>query len=312
MLDWLAARHTVHYAPELAQQPHDFRQALQTCARWSSRRRSRSTPLRCNARRCCASSAACRPAPRTSTSTPARAPASRSCQAGDRQRRRRSRIRHRRAAADAAPRARHRRRRHCSSVANSAARRSASSGWRSGAAAGAAAAGLRCACRRLRPGASMRPTRSGRTRRVEPVGLGELLQRSDAVCVLLTYYPRYMGLFGERLLAGCRMNQVWVCLSHSGLFDEAALARPCAKDRWPQRGSTAWSPARWTRVARCATSTRCRSRRASRHDAPVAHPQCLGRRPAHRLAAAAGAAARRVQAVRPAGPADRADAPPPA
>ena len=60
---------------------------------------------------------------------------------------------------------------------------------------------------------------------VEPVGLRELLQGNDAVAVLMTYYPRYAGLFGERLLAECRLNQVWVSLAHSNLFDETALAQ---------------------------------------------------------------------------------------
>jgi phosphoglycerate dehydrogenase-like enzyme len=60
---------------------------------------------------------------------------------------------------------------------------------------------------------------------VEPMGLQELLQGSDAVCVLLTYYPRFAGLFGERLLAECRMNQVLVSLGQSSLFDESALAQ---------------------------------------------------------------------------------------
>mgnify|MGYP001026502156 FL=1 len=60
---------------------------------------------------------------------------------------------------------------------------------------------------------------------VQPTGLRELLQASDAVAVLLTYYPRYAGLFGERLLSECRFNQVWVSLAHSSLFDETALAQ---------------------------------------------------------------------------------------
>ncbi len=59
---------------------------------------------------------------------------------------------------------------------------------------------------------------------VEPVGLRDLLQGSDAVCVLLTYYPRFAGLFGERLLTECKLNQVLVSLGHSSLFDETALA----------------------------------------------------------------------------------------
>jgi D-3-phosphoglycerate dehydrogenase / 2-oxoglutarate reductase len=60
---------------------------------------------------------------------------------------------------------------------------------------------------------------------VQPASLRELMQTSDAVCVLLTFYPRYVGLFGERLLAECKDNQVLVSLAHSSLFDERALAQ---------------------------------------------------------------------------------------
>ena len=60
---------------------------------------------------------------------------------------------------------------------------------------------------------------------LEPLGLRELLRQSDAVCVLLSYFPRYIGLFGERLLGECKPDQVLVSLSHSSLFNEAALAR---------------------------------------------------------------------------------------
>ena len=60
---------------------------------------------------------------------------------------------------------------------------------------------------------------------VEPTGLRELMRGCDAVCVLLTYYSRYAGLLGERLLSEAKLNQVLVSLSHSNLFDEAALAR---------------------------------------------------------------------------------------
>jgi D-3-phosphoglycerate dehydrogenase / 2-oxoglutarate reductase len=59
---------------------------------------------------------------------------------------------------------------------------------------------------------------------VAPLGLTELFESCDAVCVLLTYYSRYEGLVGERLLATARPNQVLVSLAHSGLFDEQALA----------------------------------------------------------------------------------------
>ena len=60
---------------------------------------------------------------------------------------------------------------------------------------------------------------------VEPVGLRELMQASDAVCVLLRFFQRYRGLFGERVLGAARPNQVVVSLSPSSLFDETALAR---------------------------------------------------------------------------------------
>ena len=59
---------------------------------------------------------------------------------------------------------------------------------------------------------------------VEPMGLSELMQNSDAVCVLLGYFARFKGLFGERLLGECKADQVLVSLGHSSLFDETALA----------------------------------------------------------------------------------------
>lgn len=60
--------------------------------------------------------------------------------------------------------------------------------------------------------------------RVQPLGLRELLEQSDAVCVQLNYFSRYHGLLGERFLPFCKPNQVIVSIAHSGLFDEAALA----------------------------------------------------------------------------------------
>lgn len=59
---------------------------------------------------------------------------------------------------------------------------------------------------------------------IEPVPLRELLMQCDAVCVQLSYFSRYRGLFGERFLSLCKRDQVLVSTSHSGLFDEAALA----------------------------------------------------------------------------------------
>ncbi len=59
---------------------------------------------------------------------------------------------------------------------------------------------------------------------LEPVALRELMQSCDSLCVLLPFYPRYIGLFGERVLSLAKPHQVLVNLAHSGLFDERALA----------------------------------------------------------------------------------------
>ena len=120
--------------------------------------------------------------------------------------------------------------------------------------------GLRDAARRLRP--ALHPNDSVWERwRVEPLGLRELLQESDAVCVQLPYFSRYRGLLGERFLPFCRPDQVIVSISHSALFDEVWLADALASDRL----ATVWldsvepgllDPGRPLR------SRRCRSRRA--------------------------------------------------
>jgi D-3-phosphoglycerate dehydrogenase / 2-oxoglutarate reductase len=67
--------------------------------------------------------------------------------------------------------------------------------------------------------------------RVKPVGLRELLEQSDAVCVQLNYFSRYRGLLGDRLLPHCRPNQVIVSIAPSGVFDEAALAAVLSSGR---------------------------------------------------------------------------------
>ena len=66
---------------------------------------------------------------------------------------------------------------------------------------------------------------------VLPLGLRELLQEADAVCVQLPYFNRYRGLLGERFLPFCKPNQVIVSISHSALFDETWLADALATDR---------------------------------------------------------------------------------
>lgn len=60
--------------------------------------------------------------------------------------------------------------------------------------------------------------------RVAPLSLRELLETSDAVCVQLSYFSRYKGLLGERQLPFCKASQVIVSVTHSGVFDEQALA----------------------------------------------------------------------------------------
>jgi D-3-phosphoglycerate dehydrogenase / 2-oxoglutarate reductase len=59
----------------------------------------------------------------------------------------------------------------------------------------------------------------------QPVGLSELLAQSDAVCVLLSFFPRYAGLLTDALLRQCKRHQVLLCLSSAHLFQESALAR---------------------------------------------------------------------------------------
>lgn len=66
---------------------------------------------------------------------------------------------------------------------------------------------------------------------VAPIGLGELFEGCDAVCVLLTYFSRYQGLIGERFFTLSKPNQVLVSLAHSSLFEEYALAQALSSGR---------------------------------------------------------------------------------
>jgi phosphoglycerate dehydrogenase-like enzyme len=66
---------------------------------------------------------------------------------------------------------------------------------------------------------------------VAPVGLADLFEGCDAVCVLLTYFSRYRGLIAERFLGLAKPNQVLVSLAHSSVFDEHALARALSSGR---------------------------------------------------------------------------------
>lgn len=71
---------------------------------------------------------------------------------------------------------------------------------------------------------------------VSPVGLREMAERSDVLCVLLNYFTRYKGLLGERFWPHGKRDQVLVSLGHSALFDEAALAEAMCSGRL----SAAW------------------------------------------------------------------------
>jgi D-3-phosphoglycerate dehydrogenase len=67
--------------------------------------------------------------------------------------------------------------------------------------------------------------------KVEPLGLRDLMEQSDGVCVQLSSFTRYHGLLGERFLPFCKPNQVLVSLSHSNVFDEASLAEVLGSGR---------------------------------------------------------------------------------
>jgi D-3-phosphoglycerate dehydrogenase / 2-oxoglutarate reductase len=60
--------------------------------------------------------------------------------------------------------------------------------------------------------------------KIAPLGLREVVAQADVLCVLLHDFTRYKGLIGERFLAECKTNQVLVSLSSSTLFDDEALA----------------------------------------------------------------------------------------
>ena len=66
---------------------------------------------------------------------------------------------------------------------------------------------------------------------VAPMGLREVLEHADAVCVQLNYYTRYQGLLGERFLPHCKPDQVIVSTGHSRLFDAATLAEVLSSGR---------------------------------------------------------------------------------
>jgi D-3-phosphoglycerate dehydrogenase / 2-oxoglutarate reductase len=60
---------------------------------------------------------------------------------------------------------------------------------------------------------------------VQAVTLPQLLARCDAVCVLLNQTLRYAGLLDDELLSHSKQDQVLLCLGKAHLFEEEALAR---------------------------------------------------------------------------------------
>lgn len=66
---------------------------------------------------------------------------------------------------------------------------------------------------------------------IQPVGLQELVQHSDAVTVQVMYASRYKGFINEKVLAPCKPGQLWVGVSRSELFDPQALASALADGR---------------------------------------------------------------------------------
>lgn len=66
---------------------------------------------------------------------------------------------------------------------------------------------------------------------IEPLSLRELFAQSDGVCVLLAYFTRYHGLIGERFFENSKANQVLVSIAHSNVFESEALAFALASGR---------------------------------------------------------------------------------
>ncbi|MDM4764907.1 NAD(P)-dependent oxidoreductase [Pelomonas sp. SE-A7] len=66
---------------------------------------------------------------------------------------------------------------------------------------------------------------------IEPLPLRELMELSDGTALLLGYFQRYRGLLGERVLGFAKHGQVLVCTAHSALVDDTALARVLQEGR---------------------------------------------------------------------------------
>lgn len=59
---------------------------------------------------------------------------------------------------------------------------------------------------------------------VQPVGLDQLMALSDGICVQMTYASRHRGLINARIVGHGKPGQVMVCISRPWLFDQDALA----------------------------------------------------------------------------------------
>ena len=66
---------------------------------------------------------------------------------------------------------------------------------------------------------------------IQPVTLPELMSHSHAISVQMLYAARYKGFISSKLLAACKRHQLWVGISRSQLFDEAALAEALSDGR---------------------------------------------------------------------------------
>ena len=66
---------------------------------------------------------------------------------------------------------------------------------------------------------------------IQPVTLPELMSQSNAISVQMLYAARYKSFVNSKLLAACQRHQLWVGISRSHLFDEGALAEALCDGR---------------------------------------------------------------------------------
>ena len=66
---------------------------------------------------------------------------------------------------------------------------------------------------------------------IQPVSVRELMTHSDAVSVQVLYASRYQGFINDKVLAHCKLGQLWVGISRSQLFDSTALAKALTDGR---------------------------------------------------------------------------------